>query len=837
MSTRYVVLLALLCFLPASVDTDACGTIDTTDATIQAGAAPSSGTVVVDPCMTGGTPPNLAFVGSLPPMGAMPGSMPSFPGGGTGVDGAFDASVDQTLPAGPHNFTTFRIQDNVTVTATGPVTIKTTGTMTINGKLVSTAAAAAITIHCGGALDAIGPYSGMAGGIVTDGSSAPIDIHVSGAFTANNRADLDAKASDLSLHVHQAPASGTAITTDGTSIDAEETLTIRARGDVVLDGQFDSDGGTTIQSREGGISFGSSTFVSAGDDAPVIVEGSTEVRVGGGSYVEADDGDVTIAAYAGSVWLVDHASISSYEGDITVRSSVSSYVTEDAMVQAWDGDIRIAAHGGDVRIGVDDSDTEDGATIEAETSTSLLTLEASSTVWVAGSARVSGGATTTVRAYGGDYRHTSSAKITGDSLSIRAGDEIAADPGAGLASIWTRGNTGDLDLSAGDGGVSVDLGGRLLCGTEGSGGGTGGALSVITSGPVRLRGYVLANEGIRVATTHTSIDMTDAILRTYHAIGESSGPILVESWAQVGAVIDATRAEASSGSSTVASGDVTICARNASDPIEDPIEAFILPKKVKVKINADKPERSTLKTSGFFDLGPGDPVLTGPATLTVGGLVFNIPGLTPTGRNYNYDTDGVTFRIKTRGNGSSRAKFLIKVNQDLNGQIDLNGTLDIEFTTGDLTGIASVGLTAGRYRIGKTRGMLYAPNLYLQKARCKLKSGSADKLKLMLGLSTDGTTPAAASDVRVRMGTAVDVTIPAASFQRSGDLWVFSGNVGGITDVVLDYGTENITIKGKGLTLPDYPDGPNDVAVAVDVGADSRGVSVRMVRSGKTLKY
>jgi hypothetical protein len=309
----------------------------------------------------------------------------------------------------------------------------------------------------------------------------------------------------------------------------------------------------------------------------------------------------------------------------------------------------------------------------------------------------------------------------------------------------------------------------------------------------------------------------------------------------VDGLIDASRASVTSGDGVTASGDVTICIRAAGgDPIEDPIESFILPKKVKVKIDDKDPAKSKFKAAGYFDLGPDAVDLTQPASLTVGGLVFDIPGgLVPSGRTYRYDDDatGVAFRIKTRKNGSSRTKFLLKMKRDMSGQIDPNAVLDIEFTTGEMTGIASVGLTNGKYRLGATKGMLFAPNLYLHKVKCKLKDGAEDKLSLTLGLATDGTTPAAASDVRVRIGTSVDVTIPAGEFERQGDRWVFDGNRSGITDVVLDYGKEIVTIKGKGMALANYPDGASAEAVAVDVGADTRAVSVRMVRTGKSMKY
>src|SRR5688572_29612646 len=80
--------------------TRADGTIDTTGATIATGAAATQGTVVIEPCVMGGTPPTLPPLPTLGSIGTMTGSLPAFPGGGTGSGGAFHATTDQTLPGG-----------------------------------------------------------------------------------------------------------------------------------------------------------------------------------------------------------------------------------------------------------------------------------------------------------------------------------------------------------------------------------------------------------------------------------------------------------------------------------------------------------------------------------------------------------------------------------------------------------------------------------------------------------------------------------------------------------------------------------------------------------------
>ncbi|MBS1584262.1 MAG: T9SS type A sorting domain-containing protein [Bacteroidetes bacterium] len=56
---------------------------------------------------------------------------------GTGANGAYNATVNTTLPGGTYNYTTFTINAGVTVTVTGnaPLIIRATGKVTINGTL------------------------------------------------------------------------------------------------------------------------------------------------------------------------------------------------------------------------------------------------------------------------------------------------------------------------------------------------------------------------------------------------------------------------------------------------------------------------------------------------------------------------------------------------------------------------------------------------------------------------------------------------------------------------------------------------------------------------------
>ena len=154
-----------------------------------------------------------------------------------------------------------------------------------------------------------------------------------------------------------------------------------------------------------------------------------------------------------------------------------------------------------------------------------------------------------------------------------------------------------------------------------------------------------------------------------------------------------------------------------------------------------------------------------------------------------------------------------------------------------MDGSGTVTLAGGKYALGRVRGALVAPNLYLVSARATLHGGGEDALSMKVGLATAGATPAQASDVSIAFGPTLSVTIPAASFVRNGDTYGFKGNVGGITKIVLDYARETIAIAGKALDLGSFAEGGNSVAIAIGVGSDARAVEVRMVRKGAAMRY
>jgi hypothetical protein len=269
------------------------------------------------------------------------------------------------------------------------------------------------------------------------------------------------------------------------------------------------------------------------------------------------------------------------------------------------------------------------------------------------------------------------------------------------------------------------------------------------------------------------------------------------------------------------------------------VAAYFLPRSVKVKFNAKHPEKSQLIATGFFDLGP-DPVdLSAAATLDVGGYEVKAPSLTPNkkGTAFTLKQAGLQFTVKPDKSGSSRALFTIKVKDTLDGLVDPDGELDLHFVNPAVDAQGAVTLEQGKYKLGKKRGALISPAIYLYRVANKLKGGGADALSLRAGMATSGKTPAGAPGFSLEFGASFEATLPGSDFQKKGDHFTFKGPSGGLTSTVLDYLRETVSVKAKGVDLGSFVDGPQAVTVTVGLGGDVREVSVRMVRKGKALKY
>lgn len=286
--------------------------------------------------------------------------------------------------------------------------------------------------------------------------------------------------------------------------------------------------------------------------------------------------------------------------------------------------------------------------------------------------------------------------------------------------------------------------------------------------------------------------------------------------------------------------DGVACERPPSDVEPPPLPAvptYLLPKSLKVKLNAKTPAKSALTLVGTIDLGL-DPVdLTKPATVDVAGFHLDVPGLTAKGVTFASKSATTALTIKTSKAGSSKADLKLKVKQDFGGTIPSDGATTVTFANADVDGTSIVDLAAGAFGLGKARGTLTAPTLYLVKAAASLKGAGNDAFALTAGLATDGPTPATLPAFTVYFGDTFAEKISGTAFVKKGDTFTYKGGKTGVTAVVVDYARERVIVKAKGVTLGSFAAGPQPVLVGLRLGADARAVEVRMAHAGSKLKY
>jgi len=427
--------------------------------------------------------------------------------------------------------------------------------------------------------------------------------------------------------------------------------------------------------------------------------------------------------------------------------------------------------------------------------------------------------------------------ITGNAVSNTSGDAAGGVLSeGGPVTIQSCTITGNTANATGDGaggvlseGGSLDVSASTISANTVHAGGDAGGGADSEGGPVTMAGTT-------VSCNHASSDGGDVA----GGLLAEGGTVTVDT-STIAGNSGTTTAGGASDNQLLSQGPApTLTSTTVTDDTSScggAIASFFLPKRVALKLNAATPAKSRLAAAGFFDTGPGAVDLTSAATLDVGGLHFDVSGLTQKGASFVLQSGGSSFKITPNRSGSSRAKFLLKAVGDFTGQIAADGPLDLHFTDAAVDGGGTVTLAHGKYALGRVRGALVAPNLYLVAARAVLHGGGKDVLALKAGLATGGTTPAQASDVSIAFGPTLSVTLPAASFVRQGDKYAFKGNVGGITRATLDYARETITISGKALDLGTFAQGGNPVTIAIGVGSDARAVQVRMARKGAAMRY
>ncbi len=500
-------------------------------------------------------------------------------------------------------------------------------------------------------------------------------------------------------------------------------------------------------------------------------------------------------------------------------------LTFGVVLNANRGNVRVEAFGGPVEIGPDFSlVASDGSGEGDPLAGGQITLKASESVILAGAgtATAVGKGGIRLHAHGKDVTATDEVTLTstGDTIDIHAANDVTLGTSGGG---FPRATGVGVSVVAANGAATLDV--VVMDATS-------GLLSVHSQDTATVEGAYRSQVRVDATSVSGSLLMPQAIVFTEANVGGASGDITLESFGGSSATIDATGASVRSGNNAATSGDVEL---SIHAPLTD---SFVLPKNVAIKVNAKKPAKSKMTVAGFFDTGAAAARLAGPATISVAGLTF-AGTLAAKGRKFEFKDDSITFSITPHKSGSSRAKFKLQVTGEQVGTIDLNGSISVRFATASADGRGTVELEAGKYRLGKRRGALSEPGVFPFKAKATHKGGGKDKLSLTAGIATDGGTPATAPDVMVRYGDSFEVTIPGGEFTPKGDTFTAKNppSAPGISQFKVDYGKEQLSLKGKNLDLGALPGGPIGVPIEISLGTDTRAVQVRMAPKGKSLKY
>jgi len=798
------------------------GTILTPGATITAGAGTPMGTVTIDASAPPATPPTIGAVPAIGSIGAIDGSMPAFAGGGAGGLGAADFASSTSLAGGVYEFTTYTIQSNVGVTYTGAVTIKTTGDMTLDGGIRTTAAGASVTIQCGGNLVVNPHLGGNSEGVETTGASAPVVIDVNGTITTTVNGSTTTLIRSLSgattILQH-----GTAAPMSLARLDASAVTTLSVFSAGSISAANSSFTGDVVEVRAfGGDTTGTTTTFFADSRTRVQSSGTTTI-VNGGQV--RSFGPVDVAGIGGDV-VLDTTSVTcgaaAATADLTLRAG--RHVTfQNAPIVTYTGTgaIVVRAFGGDATF-----EPTNAAKISQlrHLGTGTVDVRASNDVSIGGQSRVEsqGGALSVAAGHDVLLRDACQVLAPTGLLDVRATGAVTGS-GTGVKPTATGGTT---SIGAGAD-VALDVGSVQ---------GADGPLTIVAATSVALAGTYSSVGALRVAALDGGVDIGGATLLTFDAASGASGAALVESFKE-GATINATSASVTSGAAGASkSGDVSVLVHGA--PVFD---GYLLPTKVALKIGKDGAAHSVVNIAGAFDLGRSATDVSGAATLTIGDLAIPVSLVKDAKGRYRQTTTTFDFRVLPAKNGSSKAAFTLKAIGDFGAIVAAagEGPLALRFAHPQIDARGNVTLTKGKYAAGKKRAARAAPGLALVRAKATIVGMSGDSLDVLLAFATDGTTPVSAPDVVVAFGPAFTVAVPGATFgaAKKGVFKALSPTAG-VLSVTLDYAHETIAVKAKKTDLGAIATGAGvPVDVVVSFGADARTVRVRLGGKGTKTAY
>jgi hypothetical protein len=534
---------ALLCCVPRPALAE--DTIVTTGAEIAAGAGSPAGRTILDPLAPPAPqpvfvprlrPPVLAeLVSDIPPLGET----------GEGVEALVAAAgTTTTLPSGTHDYASFTVEADAGVECLGPVTIRVTGAVSIQGSVTSASDGASITFVCGGGFAMGTGPEGAAPSIETSGSDSHVTIDAATSVSIDAAAgSVIAANGDVTLrHRRQYET----LVLRGVEVSSDVgAVSVRSDGSLALTNvSVDAAGDIDLCAFNGVLSIGDAEL-----DASGALRARSRSQVSFTDVAATSAGAIDLLAVHGRVNLTRTTveTVAGSSGDITVRSGDHTFVSRSTLRHRGTGTLAMRA----IDLVLEYPQNAKASYVLHEGDGDVRMLLDSMLITYGGSQVVAEHGDVLVHAYfveaNGDARFSAIAGTldfnTDQSVKLRAsftgGPAGLPDLEAGTISIAARDEDASLSVDRADAGF--------------------GGFTLLASRNVSLRGTFASAGPVSIRSVYFGIDLAGADVSTAAASGRATAPIVVETSYSFDRAIDATGARIRSGDATDgASGDVVL---------------------------------------------------------------------------------------------------------------------------------------------------------------------------------------------------------------------------------------------------------------------------------------
>lgn len=798
-----------------------------TGATIAAGSGSPAGTVTVDSCGPLTTPPDILPFPFLNPIGSQRTSAPTFGGAGAGGAAFATSQLLTTLAAGTHEYASFTVSAGHVVRADGPLVIRATGDVLIEGTLETLSGSAApIEIHAGGSITVrrqgtqicfVGPAGAGGGGVTLDAMGA---LFVGGTQPDSYRANVAYPGNAVTI-VSQDTSTG--ITIDG-------ALCGQLGGAVVVDAPKMSiskaslaAGNASADVRVRGGSLTITDSLVSGTSSTVEVTGALTLTRSG---IEATNGDLTVRAYSGDL-SVNGSTIRAIGGGafVDVAASGSVAIEGDSDLANTSGSILfVTAHGGDVRVdalGGSTSSNVNGSGPSCSTG-----IVAAQDILIHADADVAG-------ELGLSLTAQRDIIVRGDPL-LRSGTHPMTIRASGVLSVGPHAAGplptlvfGDLYATAdGTGASSVAFGFT----------GTTGPVTLLSRGALTVTGSLTAGGDVSIASLEGGVTAAAAAIATSDAPAGDSSDVEIASWAGCGTTIDLTDATIRSGDASGRSGDVKVVVKS---DVPAPVGSLLVTRAT-VKDRAGPSDITFLE--GVLDIGDGgEPA--GNIRVRVGSYdaTFAVQRSGRTLRGTS-GTSSIVFTPPRTGGSRYEFKATIKADSTLlvleDGRIDVEASRIVVAGPPVLYGGASLSVTGGKYVLGaRGRFLSGSATLWVESGSVRFSDKGPDSASGTF-VVPGGTLPPEPSDIHIEHGGIV-IDAPATLFvvKSPGILALPKGAVAGVKSLVVNAADGTITFSATG----EFDPGEGSVVVVESTlvigGGAPLSTTVRIPRVGRRASY